>query len=220
MTPKILLSSPESGAINYENAVLATGGIPTAMYAPPLDTDYDGLILCGGDDVDPALFGQENRGSYGISPDRDRAELALIDAFLKAGKPILGICRGHQIINVALGGTLLQDIGEPLHLFHTPSPVTGDRVHPVRATDGSILHALYGESFLSNSSHHQAVDRLGAGLRAIAWSEGGLVEAMDLPGSPILCVQFHPERMCFEKARPDTADGSAIFRWFMDQCRR
>ncbi len=218
MTPKILLSCSKSGAENYEKAVRAVGGEPTALYCPPTDVSYDGLILCGGDDVDPARFGQENRGSQGIDPDRDAAELALIDACLAAKKPILGICRGHQILNVALGGTLLQDIGEPLHQFHTHDPVTGDRVHAVRCRKGNFLYNSYGANFLVNSSHHQAVDSLGKGLRAIAWSESGLVEAMDLPGLPVLCVQFHPERMSFALARPDMADGAPIFRRLMELC--
>ncbi|MDE6107170.1 MAG: gamma-glutamyl-gamma-aminobutyrate hydrolase family protein, partial [Oscillospiraceae bacterium] len=113
MALKILLSSGRSGGENYENALKTLGAEFTTQYCPAVDTAYDGLILCGGDDVDPARFGQENRGSRDIDLDRDRAEFALIEAYLKAGKPILGICRGHQIMNIALGGTLIQDIPAP-----------------------------------------------------------------------------------------------------------
>lgn len=217
MTPKILLSCSKSGAENYEKAVWAVGGRPTSLYCPPAHTGCDGLILCGGDDVDPRRFGQENRGSRGIDPDRDRAELALIDACLQAGKPILGICRGHQILNVALGGSLIQDLGAG-NPFHVHDPQTGDKVHPVRALEGSWFETAWGSVFAVNSSHHQAVDVIGAGLVPALWSEGGVVEGMVHSTLPILCVQFHPERMSFEKARPDTVDGAPIFRWLMERC--
>lgn len=216
MPLKILLSSSRSGAENYENALRALGAEPTTRYCPKADTGYDGLLLCGGGDVDPARFGQENMGSRDIDPDRDRAELDLIEAYTKAGKPILGICRGHQIVNIALGGTLIQDLPEDLLPFHRWEEA--DKVHPVRAKQGSIFHTLYGPLFPVNSAHHQAVDRLGEELEPLLWSEGGIVEGMIHKSLPILCVQFHPERMCCEKSRPDTVDGRPIFERFLQMC--
>ncbi len=220
MTPKILLSRSKSGAENYEKAVRAVGGEPTALYCPPADVSYDGLILCGGDDVDPARFGQENCGSQGIDPERDASEFALIEAYVAAKKPILGICRGHQILNVALGGSLIQDLDGAVRPFHSHDPAQkGDKVHPVRALEGSWFARTWGGLFPVNSSHHQAVDAVGGGLVPALWSEGGVVEGMVHTSLPILCVQFHPERMSFDLTRPDTVDGSPIFHWLMEQCR-
>lgn len=214
--PRILISASASGWINYENALWRAGCEPVGGYCPGVDLSFDGLLLAGGADMDPTLFGQENRGSQGIDPARDAAELALALAFLSAGKPILGICRGHQVLNVALGGTLIQDLGPEQNLFHLRRG--RDQVHPVRTAPGSLLHRLYGPVFAVNSAHHQAVDRLGTGLVPTAWSESGLVEAMALETAPVLGVQFHPERMAYARRRPDTADGSFIFDWFLRQC--
>ena len=203
---------------NYCAALRGAGGEPLAGCCPAPDLSCGGLLLCGGGDLESALYGQENRGSQPPDRERDRAELALFRAFFEAGKPILGICRGMQLINVALGGTLIQDLPAEQRPFHGGGK--GDRVHPVRALEGSLLHSLYGPVFSVNSSHHQAVDRLGSGLRATAWAESGFAEGVDLPGYPLLGVQFHPERMAFGKRRLDTVDGAAIFAWFVDTCRK
>ena len=138
--------------------------------------------------------------------------------FSQAGKPILGICRGMQVINVALGGDLIQDLPADQRVFHG----NGDEelVHPIRSLEGSLLHQLYGPLFPVNSIHHQAVHRLGEGLRAIAWSESGFAEAIDCPGRPIFGVQFHPERMAFSHRRPDTIDGAPILSHFLTLCRQ
>lgn len=213
MKPRILFSGSRSGQKNYESAVSQAGGVPVPGYCPEADLSCDGLLLCGGGDADPSLYGQEDRGSRDIDRDRDRAELALIEAFMRAGKPILGVCRGHQMVNIALGGTLIQDLPAHLRPFHVWEEA--DKVHPVRAAAGSFFERAYGPVFAVNSAHHQGVDRLGAGLRPLLWSEGGVVEAMEHESLPILCVQFHPERMSFGLSRPDTADGAAIFRWLI-----
>ena len=219
MALRILLSSSRNGAANYENALQALGAECTTQYCPQVDTGNDGLLLCGGADVDPARFGQENCGSQDIDLDRDRAEFDLIEAYLKAGKPILGICRGHQIMNIALGGTLIQDIPAPVGPFHSPCVIRGeDRVHTVHAAPGSWFEEAWGDYFGVNSHHHQAVDRLGEGLEPLLWSEGGIVEGMIHKSLPILCVQFHPERMCGDKSRPDTVDGLPIFQKFLAMC--
>ena len=217
MSPRILLSASTPSADTYEDAVRAAGGVPFTRQCPGAEGDFDGLILCGGGDLDPALYGQEDRGSQPPDRARDRAELALVRAFLTSGRPILGICRGVQVLNVALGGTLIQDLG-PLDPFHVWEE--GDKVHPVAARPGSLLSALYGPLFPVNSAHHQAVDRPGEGLVITARSEGGVAEALELPGRPVLGVQFHPERMTAARRRPDTVDGAPIFRWLMEQCLR
>lgn len=216
MRPKILLSTGGGNASNYLNAVQAAGGIGEARYLPVPNLSYEGLILVGGDDMDPALFGQKNTHSKGIDRARDDAELALLDAFCGASKPVLAICRGHQVVNVWLGGDLLQDLGLDLVSFHRKEE--GDQVHLVRTVEGSLLHRLYGEVFPVNSNHHQALGRLGRGLAATARSESGVIEAVEHDSLPLISIQFHPERMTGEKARTDTVDGGKIFRAFLELC--
>lgn len=218
LLPPIQISGEAGGMPNYENAVRRAGGVPLYGYCPEPDLSCAGLLLCGGGDPDPGLFGQQDRGSDPPDRDRDRAELGLIAAFLSAGRPILGICRGMQMISVALGGDLIQNLPPERLFFHGRSD--RDLVHPLRTAEGSLIHSLYGPRIQVNSNHHQAVGRLGRGLVATAWSEGGVVEVLEHPGLPVLGVQFHPERMSWEKRRPDTADGEPIFRWFLNQCRR
>ena len=187
--PKIQLSCAPDGGANYRAAVAGAGGLPGAGYCPAPDLTCDGLILCGGGDIHCAQYGQEDRGSHPPDLERDRAELALFRAFFAAGKPILGICRGLQLINVALGGTLIQDLPRALRDLHT-SP-QGDLVHTVRARPGSLLHRLYGPDFSVNSAHHQAIDRLGEGLTVSAWAEQDIPEAHLCrpipPGADVLC---------------------------------
>lgn len=216
-SPRILISGAPGAMINYENAVRNAGGVPLCAYCPVPDLSCAGLLLCGGGDPDPALFGQENRGSDPPDLARDMAELALISAFLEAGRPILGVCRGMQMLNVALGGTLIQDLPPEVRAFH--GRAAHDLVHPLRCEEGSLLHRLYGPRMQVNSAHHQGVDRLGEGLVPCAWSESGLVEGFTHQNFPILGVQFHPERMAWDLRRPDTDDGAAIYRWFVAQCQ-
>lgn len=209
-----------SGAIghtdNYCAAIRASGGIPAAGYCPAPDLSCAGLVLCGGGDIAYARYAGEDLGSQPPDLAKDEAEFALFHAFFQAGKPILGICRGMQLINVALGGTLIQDLPIGTRLFHSGK---SDMVHPVRAEENSILHQLYGPIFHVNSSHHQAAGQLGQGLTASAWSESNFAEAIEMPGRPVLGVQFHPERMSFSHRRLDTVDGAAIFSWFLTLCR-
>lgn len=212
-------SADASWHTNYIDAVAAAGGVPLASYLPAVDMSCDGLLLCGGGDLDPIRYAQENNGCTEIDPQRDEAEFALAEAFLSAGKPILAICRGHQLLNVVLGGTLIQDLPAAQRPFHTRAEgTTEDRVHPIRAVEGSVLRSLYGELFHVNSYHHQATDLLGQDLKVTARSESGIVEALEHKTLPILCVQFHPEKMTGKHATPALVDGGAIFRWFMEQC--
>ena len=217
MSPRIQISGEAGAMTNYESAVRHAGGVPLSGYCPSPDLSCAGLLLCGGGDLDPALFGQEDRGADPPDQERDRAELELISAFLSAGKPILGICRGMQMINIALGGSLIQNLSADVLPFH--GRAGRDLIHPLRTVEGSLIDRLYGPRLQVNSSHHQAVDRLGEGLTATAWSESGFAEVLEHQSLPILGVQFHPERMSWERRRPDTDDGAPILRWFVDQCR-
>jgi putative glutamine amidotransferase len=140
----------------------------------------------------------------------DEAQLAMTDAFVTTKRPILGICKGQQILNVYGGGTLIQDLATaPAHRYQDR-----DMVHLCVSAKGSLLAQLYGPRFATNSAHHQGLGRIGTGLRVTAWADDGTVEAIEHDTLPILAVQFHPERMCFAKARPDTVDGASIFQAF------
>lgn len=214
--PRVQISGSAGKMEYYCQAVRQGGGTPVADYAPAPDLSCDGLLLGGGGDLAPDLFGQENNGSDPPDLLRDQAELALFRAFFDAGKPIFGICRGMQLINVALGGTLIQDLPPEQVLFHGKGRFT---VHPIRTEEGALLHRLYGQLAAVNSYHHQVVDALGDGLRATAWSESGFAEALEHESRPILGVQFHPERMAYSKRGPDMVDGAPLIEHFIALCR-
>lgn len=188
---------------NYRRAVEAAGGYPLFGRNSRAPSWASALLLPGGGDLEPWRYGQENRASRGLEPERDAAELALLDQFAAAGKPVLGICRGLQVINVGFGGTLLQDI--PGH----GAAAGTDRLHRVRTAPP--FSGLIGERPLVNSAHHQAADRLGSGLEAVQWSEDGTVEALVHRRLPIWAVQWHPERL---RGRPE---GMALLRAFLDR---
>lgn len=209
---RIQISGVQGRTARYEAAVRRASGCPMTNNCPQPDLTCGGLLLCGGGDLAPAWYGAADRGSGPPDLDRDRAELALVQAYLAAGRPILGICRGLQVLNVALGGTLIQDLGDTLRPFHQGEQ---DLWHPICTAPGSLLHGLWGSSVLVNSAHHQAVDCLGEGLRRTAWSEGGVTEAVEHSHLPVAAVQFHPERL--DRTGEDTADGAALFQWLTAQ---
>ena len=147
---KLLLSVGDD-SVNYVEAISGLGAEPTAQYLPAVDISYDGLILCGGRDLHPSCYGEEIDGSVNMDIDRDEAEFALMQAYMDAGKPILGICRGHQLINVYFGGSLHQDIADAIaHKRQNGC----DIIHAVTAEPDSVLGKLYGETFTTNSIHH------------------------------------------------------------------
>jgi putative glutamine amidotransferase len=196
----------------YVDAVRLSGALPVLL--PPGEASphelleaIDGLILCGGGDIDPVRFGGRSGHSaqYATCAERDDFEFALVRASLDRGLPLLAICRGLQVLNVALGGDLhvhLSDVvGEQV-----PHRLSQDRhtLHPVRLDPESRLAALLGAASVEVASwHHQAVDRLGEGLRAVAWAEDGTIEAVELDGrADVLAVQWHPELQVAEEGSP------------------
>ena len=203
---------------NYLDALAALGaqGIPTD--AREVCAACDGLLLPGGGDVDPALYGQPNRASEDIDRALDELQLGALEDFVRSRKPVLGICRGHQVLNVYFGGTLNQHL--PTFTIHDwDADTKADKAHATRALAGSVVQRIYGDTFAVNSAHHQAVDALGDGLRITQWSEDGVVEAVEHRALPVWGVQWHPERMCLRHARADTVDGSGIIGGFLERCR-
>jgi len=215
MKPKILVSASANFSV-YSALVNDAGGIAEASYLPKIDTSFDGLLLCGGNDSHPKFYGEEIDGSVDIDLERDEVELALTDAFVKAGKPIFGICRGCQLLNIYFGGTIIQDL--PNATCHRTTK-EHRIIHNVTAQKGSIAEKIYGKEFPVNSYHHQAIKKLGDGLEIIMTCEDGVVEGVIHKTLPVLAVQWHPERMRPNVLPEGVVDGLKIFEYFIKLCK-
>ncbi len=199
--------TPTHSTVDYERSVVAAGGKPyvldlTSSSPVPLLDGVDALLLTGGGDIDPALFGEDRHPTFqDAEPGRDAAEIALVLSALATGRPVLAICRGVQVLNVALGGSLIQDIPSqlPMALNHrVPTPRNGS-AHQVHVSAGTRLATLLGVAGTGghvavNSRHHQAPNRIGDGLVVSAVAEDAVVEALELTDHPFCVgVQWHPE---------------------------
>ena len=177
---------------------------------------FDGLLVTGGGDIDPSYYGQVNRASKEIDFDVDETDLLLVQAFVRAGKPILGICRGLQMINVALGGSLIQDIPSELETIIKHSPTEKLTVgipinnHLIKVVPNTTLYGLLGSDAYVNSYHHQAIDKLAYGITVSATSADGVIEAIEYSDN-VLALQWHPERMS------DDSNQAKIFSWFIEK---
>lgn len=182
----------------YPDAVWRAGGQPVLLPTGAVDAGVvarlDAVVIAGGADVDPALYGAAPGPRTGAPrTDRDTAERAVLSAALDSGLPVLAVCRGMQLLNVVLGGTLHQHVPDlPGAGVHDPGP--GEFVaHPVAVDAESRLYGVVGVRTVATCHHHQAVDRLGEGLHATAWADDGVVEALERDGGFCLGVQWHPE---------------------------
>ncbi|MCI8516319.1 MAG: gamma-glutamyl-gamma-aminobutyrate hydrolase family protein [Hungatella sp.] len=203
---------------NYGAAIYEAGGQP--VLALGMDEELadraDGLFLTGGVDIEPGRYGMERKDWCGKADlPRDQEELCLFSFFEKRKKPILGVCRGLQLINTAMGGTLWQDqkqeCGAEGHI--------DGAVHLVSAEPDSVLGSLFGEEFLVNSYHHQSVRTLGEGLRVTARA-GMIVEGFEHKSLPVWAVQWHPERMTGRgRVSREGPDMNPLFAWFVKACR-
>lgn len=200
----------------YSTAIQRAGAV--ALMLPPAPADHapvaldgvHGLLIAGGPDVDPQCYGAERHPKTGgARAERDAWELALVRAALERDLPLLAVCRGLQVLNTALGGTLIQHlpdvVGSDMH-----SPVVGAfGRHAVELEAGSRLAGIAGERAMTATHHHQAIDRLGDGLIACGWAEDKVIEAVEVPDRRwAFGVQWHPE----------AADGDALFAAFVAAC--
>ena len=225
-------------SVKYDFAVLQSGGLPVTLPATTSRAALaecvrrvDGVMLTGGEDINPDLYDPglpaKIRATVEQTPDggaRDLRELMLIDEIFRQRKPLLAICRGHQMLNIAFGGRLVADIRRqvPGALNHQRLDAPGEIVHEAALTAGSLLAKICGKRILGvNSSHHQAVRTPAAPFVATATSADGLVEAMELQPDAgrkmpfLLSVQFHPERLT-EKHM----EHRAIFEAFVAACAK
>ena len=206
----------DAGYGYYFETLTALGAEPVPVGADVDPAAFDGLLTPGGTDIDPARYHRPNTASEDIDPALDARQLAALDAFVRAGKPVFGICRGHQLINVYFGGTLIQHL--PTAAVHSRCGDPWDKAHGSTAVPGGLMEALYGPAFPVNSAHHQAVETVGRGLIVDQYSDDGVIEALRHGTLPIFSVQWHPERMCLERAREDAVDGSVVLRHFLSMC--
>lgn len=212
----------------YVHALRAAGMVPLIV-PPSLEDDevrslvqgVAGIVLSGGEDVDPAAYGAKRHpATQPPHAGRDATERALVLAARDARRPLLGICRGLQMLNVALGGTLVQDLASerPGAIRHTRDDARNQRVHGITAQRGSRLAAALGTTqFDANSMHHQAVDRLADTLRATAHASDGIIEGVEstLDDWWVLGVQWHPEELIGDPKPWDRG----IFAAFASHCR-
>ncbi len=217
MDKKVLIAGKLEDVGNYIFTLKEAGLQPVVATQLPTEEGYDlndfsALLLPGGADVDPSLFGQENCGSRTIDKELDIAQLAMTDIFVKAKKPILGICKGCQVLNVYFKGDIIQDLDNNVH----HQAYQGKEVkHKARTEENNILYDLFGgEEIIINSSHHQALDKLGNGMRICQFSDDHVIEAIQHESLPILGLQWHPERMAYSKHVDGEADGTLIFEYF------
>lgn len=207
---KVLISGPgNERVIPYIEIMERLGCDVVEGHLPTSDGSCDMLLLTGGRDVDPQFYHQKINGAVSVDTRRDECELKLIDAFVKAKKPIFGICRGMQLLNVYFGGTLIQDLpAMPMH-HHDAETL----FHEIETVKGSDIDRLLGPVFTANTYHHQAVDRLADDLIVTAYSlPDRVAEALQHKSLPVFAVQFHPERMTSGER---SHVGVSLFRHFV-----
>lgn len=209
----------------FTQAVYKSGGIPLLLPFVSSKDDIltqlilcDGILLPGGDDINPLLYGEEPSKDLGdVCARIDQYELTLTSLALSSNKPILGICRGCQLLNIALGGNVYQDIGEypNFHLKHAQKARRFEATHTITTVPDSILHSLLGDSVAVNSFHHQVINTLGEGLLATARTKDGIIEGIELPSKPFtIGVQWHPEIML-----NDSDSMLPLFKRFITSCK-
>ena len=225
-TPQIMLGSP------YLAAVERVGGTPL-LVTPAHDEESivrlvdlaDGIVLTGGEDVDPSCYGHEPHPKLStVNRSRDRMEMVALQRALERGRPVLAICRGVQLLNVALGGTLFQDLPSERAegIIHEQDAPINERWHAARVAEDSQLAQIFGATDLFiNSFHHQGINRLAEPLRPVAWAEDGLIEGVEGLDHPwLIGVQWHPERGEAETRGDRRHPDNRLFFAFVDAARK
>jgi putative glutamine amidotransferase len=210
----------------YIYAILQAGGVPVVIPSMLADNGWDilyerldGVVFSGGGDIAPVHFnGEDHPRIADVDPLRDTIELSLLQAVINDGKPFLGICRGIQTVNVGLGGTLYEHLGEQFRgeIDHTyPTSMRTHLVHEVKIEEGTRIAEVVGEPVLRvNSMHHQGLRKIAPGLHVTGYAPDGLVEAVELPNHPFgLAVQWHPEWLT------DQQPTRNLFKAFVDAAR-
>lgn len=208
---EVLIAGRPDKIINYNRAFADVGISCKGMYECTWKEALacDGLLLPGGGDIAPELWGEKNMGSREIDGILDRLQLKLLEVYAAEAKPVLGICKGMQVLNVYFGGTIIQHL--PTAHFHEYR--NGDQYHMSIARKGSPLAQLYGIRFAVNSAHHQGIGSLGAGLDAVQFAEDGVIEGILHTQLPIIGVQWHPERMTAEQG--ECSDGRRLLEYWL-----
>ena len=190
---------------NYENALKALhcSYLVSLSPSPEQLASCDRLLLPGGGDLDPALWNEPDLGSHPPDPFLDKAQLSLLHTFVTAGKPVLGICRGLQVINVYFGGTIIQHLSTASDHEYKDA----DQYHSANSVLGSAMFQLYGPELTVNSAHHQGCGRIGGGLLVTQTAPDSVIEALEHEKKPVLGVQWHPERTF--------AEGKRLFQYFL-----
>ena len=194
------------GNVAYVDAINKAGAtaiiLPVSIDEEVVDNYIelcDGFLFTGGKDLNPLTYQEDLNPKCGKFSDLlDEYQLMLIDKVFRAKKPILGVCRGLQLLNVYMGGSLYQDVSEKsaFVLGHNQASDDGDVCHNIYISEGNVLHDLYGDKIAVNSFHHQAIHKLADGLKAVASSNDGIIEAVSVENYPYgLAVQWHPEKM-------------------------
>lgn len=210
---------------DYVQTVAMAGGTPFIL---PIISDFDtiksqiknmdALVISGGYDVNPLLYGEEPIQQQGfLCPERDEYDIKVIKAALELNKPILGVCRGLQILNVTLGGTLHQDTSqaEGSYIKHQQSSRPDVASHTVDVVKGTRLHDILGKSILTNSFHHQAVKEVAPGFKISARAKDGVIEAIEKEDGFVIAVQWHPEMMAKKDSKM-----LDLFKALIKQCNK
>ena len=227
VTPRVnKINNQDSFSVyqNYFEAIIKAGALPILL--PVADKEdlkqimanVDGLLVTGGNDVNPSLYGEENTHSSPAELYEDLNDLNLINIALDTNKPILGICKGLQIVNVYFKGSLFQDIEtfkktNKNHNQHNLDPLVGlnSNTYPTRFVKDSVLYEIFDESYNVNSFHHQCIKDVGKMLKVSAYSEDNIIEPIEL-ANKIICVQWHPERLIHDEKHLN------IFKYFVSMC--
>lgn len=209
---KIAILGEESQTSRYVQYIKSLSADPFVTLNPKECANCDGLLLPGGGDITPAFFGERKNGSVNINTRLDILQMDAFDIALRNSLPIIGICKGMQLINVALGGTLYQHLTTAdIHRY-----ADTDQYHPTVLCPGTLLFELYGPQAVVNSAHHQGIHILGQDLIPLQWCiYDNCIEAIAHKTQPILGVQWHPERLDSSKT---TLSGLPLLKAFLQLC--